>query len=260
MRAPLQDHLAELRFRLLVTLGGFVAAFVVSVTVAQRLVTWLVWPLQAAAPGTRLAALTLTEGFTTTLRVALYGAVALVLPLALWQAWLFVRPGLLARERRLVGLLLLPMMASFCLGLLLCWRLLLPIAIRFLLEFLGGAFTPVLSFAAYIDFVATLLLGTGLLFELPFVMLFLDRAGLFPVERAAALRRHAIVAIFVVAAVVTPPDPLSQILLATPLLLLFEAGLFLGRFARRMWPVGEAPGPAAEVNPPPPAADRSKDA
>jgi len=236
--APIGEHLAELRHRLLVVLAGFLGVLVFTLYFSTSLIDWLMLPLKQARPDLKLAALTLTEGFITTMRVAVYAAIAGTLPLATWQAWQFVKPGLLATEQRFFALLWVPMVGGFVAGSGFAYFVVAPLGIRFLIEFLGSNFVPMGSFDSYVGFMATLMLVLGILGELPFLLLLLDWSGLVSAERVRGYRKHAIVTIFIIAAVCSPPDPFSQILVALPMIVLFEGGIWLCILGRRFKPAG----------------------
>ncbi|RCK78468.1 MAG: Twin-arginine translocation protein TatC [Candidatus Ozemobacter sibiricus] len=227
----LTEHLAELRTRLLICLSTFLAAFLIAWWQSERLIRWALAPLQTAMPEARLAALTVTEAFLTTIKLAGVAGLAACSPVIVWQIWRFVAPGLLPQERFWTKVVLLPAMGFFLVGVLFCYHLVLPVALRILLQ--SGEFLALtLSYAAFVEFELMFLLVMGMLFELPLLILFLDTTGLFPAERLRAHRRHLVVGAFVVGGVLSPPDVVSQFLVALPLLALAEAGLWLATLAR----------------------------
>jgi len=231
--APLVDHLAELRYRILLCLGVLVVAFFVFYRWSDEVFALLTRPLRKVKPDLRLAALTVTEGFFATMKVAFYASALTTLPIMVWQAWRFVEPGLLAVEKTWVGFLLWPAVAAFYAGGTFCHLVLLPVGLEFLLNGYSGTFQTVLSVSEYIDFTVLFSVFTGVLFELPLVIVLLDLAGIVPVESLRRRRRHLIVGAFIVGAVASPPDAVSQILVSLPIVVLGEMGIWGATLVRR---------------------------
>ncbi len=234
------EHLAELRARLLFCLGAFLAAFLVAWWQSEWLIRWALAPLRAAVPDARLAALTVTEAFLTTVKLAGVAGLAATSPVIVWQTWRFVEPGLLPQERVWSRLILVPAMGFFIGGVLFCYHLVLPAALSILLQS-GDFLALTLSFGAFVEFELMFLLVMGVLFELPLLILFLDATGIFPADRLRAHRRHTIVGAFVLGGILSPPDVVSQFLVALPLLLLTEAGLWLAALYRTARPPTHSP-------------------
>ncbi|NLI79333.1 MAG: twin-arginine translocase subunit TatC [Candidatus Riflebacteria bacterium] len=230
--SSLVDHLAELRTRILICLASFLAWFAVAWWQSDVLVRLALGPLRQAFPTARLAALTVTEAFVTTLKLSALAALTATLPVIVWQAWRFVAPGLLPRERFWSRLVLVPAMLCFAIGVAFCYLVALPAALGFLIQS-GDFLVLTLSYAAFVEFEMMFLVVMGVLFELPLLLVFLDVTGLFPAERVRENRRVAIVAAFVVGGILSPPDVVSQFLVSVPLVLLTEAGLWLSLAARR---------------------------
>ncbi|MDR1536178.1 MAG: twin-arginine translocase subunit TatC [Planctomycetota bacterium] len=220
-------HLEELRFRLAASLAVFAPFFGLGLWLYRELWALVMLPLERAAPGlARFQALDPSAGLVLTLRLAFAFALFLSLPVWLSQLWLFVAPGLTGRERRWLYLSLGAGGVLFVLGAILAYLAGVPLALAWLLPFnrsLEGwdnAFTG----EGYVGFVMNCCLGFGLAFELPLLMLALGWFGILTPENLRAGWRGAILGIFVLAAVLTPPDPVTQLLLALPLLLLFGIG------------------------------------
>ena len=226
IEAPITEHLAEIRRRMLLCIGVFLAFFVLAWVQSPLLVAFVLHPLKAVNPELRLATLTITEGFLTTLKLALACALVATLPVALWQAWRFIEPGLLEPERHWLRFLFPPMLLAFFFGAAFCYFGVLPLAVRFFLADLGSSFSPVFSYAGYVEFTLVFMLAMGAMFQTPLLMALLDGIGILPVERLREHRRHAVVGAFIVAAVLSPPDIVSQMLVAVPLVLLLEGGIW----------------------------------
>jgi sec-independent protein translocase protein TatC len=228
------DHLNEIRERCLFCLYSFLVVFGLTYWQADFFIRLLLSPIRALRPELKLAALSVTEGFMTTLRVSGYAAFILCLPLFLYQIWRFVEPGLTRREGFWVKVLFFPMMFSFLAGMAFCYLVVLPVSLRFLLESLGSEFAPMFSYAGYVDFTSLFILLMGITFQIPFLIAFLDRTGLFPAERVKSRRKEGIVLCFVLGALVSPPDVFSQFSVALPLILLLEAGIWFSIVLRKL--------------------------
>ena len=227
--APLTAHLAELRGRLLIAAGAWLAASVVALVFAQPLYAALTAPLAAAHPGAGLIYTAPAEVLLTYLRVALWAGAFVGLPALLIQIWLFVAPGLTTAERRAARPLLAAAPALFAAGAALVYWAVLPAVLPFFAGFAQPAgpapIAMTLRVAAYLDFVLTLTLAFGLAFQLPLALILAVRAGLTTRATLARSRRIAIVAAFAAAAVLTPPDVISQVLMAGVVILLYEGAL-----------------------------------
>ncbi len=247
--APLTEHLGELRYRILLSLGSFLLTFAILTLFSDALVAFSLHPLRSVRPDLKPVTLSVVEGFFSILKLSAYGAIALNVPLFIFQAWSFVKPGLLEPERRWCRLLLAPVIICFYGGCLFCYLLVLPLALRFLLDFSGNFFAPTLSFGGYVDFVVFFMLIMGAVFELPLGMTFLDALGVLPAETVASHRRHAIVIAFIVGAIFSPPDVFSQILVSIPIVFLVEAGIRLSFFFRKLRKAPEKQGVSEENDP-----------
>jgi sec-independent protein translocase protein TatC len=173
------------------------------------------------------------EGFLTYFSVALMAGIGLSSPVIVYQVLAFVVPALTRREKRLLYSFLPLVVLFFGLGVLFGYFVTVPFALKYLLTFtIGGIIQPLIDVGAYISFITTFLLWMGLAFELPIVIFFLSKVGVVNVKRLTSYRKYAILAAFVIAAVITPtPDPLNQCLVAIPLWILYEVGIVLSRFA-----------------------------
>jgi sec-independent protein translocase protein TatC len=234
-QAPLLDHLIELRTRLLRCVVALALAFAVCFYFAQEIFAVLVRPLAGAFPeGTdpKLVYTKLYEAFFVEIKVALFAAFFVTFPIIANQLWAFVAPGLYAKEKKAFLPFLLATPVLFIAGASLAYFVVMPTAFRWFLGFQGEVVAGLTQEALpamgdYLDLVMRFILAFGISFLLPVLMLLLNRAGLITREQFATSRRFVIVGIFILAAVVTPPDVVSQLTLAIPLMLLYEGSLLL---------------------------------
>ena len=227
-QAPLLDHLVELRARLLRAFFALALAFGVCFYFAQDILAFLVQPLRAAGQS-KLIYTKLYGQFFVELKVALFAAFFLAFPIIANQLWAFVAPGLYAKEKRAFLPFLIATPVLFTAGGALAYFVVMPTAFHFFLGFQGAAGGMVIEALPnsedYLSLVMQFILAFGLSFLLPVLLLLLNRAGIVSRAQLVGARRYAIVAVFIVAAVATPPDVISQLMLAIPLLLLFESAL-----------------------------------
>lgn len=231
-KAPLLDHLIELRKRLLRSVLALMAAFAIAFSFADRIFAFLVQPLVkafAGAEGSRLIYTKLYEAFFVEIKVALFAAFFFAFPVIANQIWLFVAPGLYRNEKRAFLPFLIATPVLFTMGAALAYYVVMPTVFRFLLGFQTDvAGIPQEALPAmndYLSFVMNLIFAFGFCFLLPVLLMLLARVGILTVEQLKAFRRYAIVAAFVVAAVITPPDVISQLLLAVPMIVLYELSI-----------------------------------
>lgn len=223
----LVEHLAELRSRLIVALAAVAAGTAVAWSWSAEFLSWL------ARPAGGLVFLAPTEAFFTRFKVAMLGGFMLALPVVLHQAWGFTARALGARLRGLVNTILPVSYLLFVAGSLLAVVVVVPNAMRFLIAYGSDEVRPLLSVGAYVEFVTTLALAFGVVFQLPLVLVLLDRLGIVTRERLAAKRRVVYFVGVVAAAMLTPgPDIVSQVALAVPIAVLFELSLLAMRRSR----------------------------
>lgn len=234
-RAPLLDHLIELRTRVIRALLALTVGFAACLYFADEILGFLVWPLKQAFPDGegQLIFTKLPEVFFVELKVALFAGFMVSFPVIANQLWAFLAPGLYAREKKAFLPFLIATPVLFLGGASLAYFVVMPTAFRFFLGFggeAGGLQVQALPSAGeYLSLVMQFILAFGMTFLLPVLLLLLHRAGIVSRAQMVAARRYVIVGIFIIAAIVTPPDPGSQIILAIPLWLLFEASLVLMR-------------------------------
>ena len=235
-KAPLMDHLIELRRRLLWSFAALAVSFGVCLYFVDPILAVLVQPLVEAGQR-QLIAIAVFEQFFVRIKIALFGALMISFPVLATQLWMFVAPGLYRNEKRafLPFLLLTPFL--FAAGACLAYFVAMPVALNYLLGFggeIGGVQqTSLPGIGNYLDFSTRFIFGFGVAFLLPVLLMLLERAGLVTRGQLKRGRRYAIVAAFVVAAVLTPPDVISQLLLAIPLVLLYEVSLIAIWFTER---------------------------
>lgn len=227
-RAPLLDHLIELRRRLIYCILALVVTFFVCFYFSEKIFAFLLQPLLVAGQK-KVIYTQLFEAFFVQVKVGFFAAMMLSFPVIANQLWQFVAPGLYKKEKRALLPFLVATPILFLAGAAMAYFVAVPMALHFLLSFqgnVGGVDREALpSVDAYLSFVMQFLFAFGLAFLLPVLMMLLSRAGIVSRKQLKGARRYAIVAAFAIAAVLTPPDVGSQLLLAIPLCLLYELGL-----------------------------------
>lgn len=242
-KIPFTAHLEELRKRLIICFVAVAAGFAISYGFKEMLFQVLTRPLIAVMKqGETLIYTGLPEAFFTFLKVAFLSGLILASPVIIYQFWMFVAPGLYDREKRL----LIPIVALssifFVGGALFGYFIVFPLGFQFFLGFATETIRPMPSMKEYLSFAAKLLLAFGLVFELPLVLTFLARLGIVSVEFLKKNRKYAILLFFVGSAVLTPPDVVTQVMMAVPLMVLYEVSIVGARiFGRKK----EAPASAA---------------
>lgn len=230
----LLSHLIELRERLLKSVAAILVILVALVPVANRLYGWLARPLLEHLPnGGTMIATEVASPFLTPLKLAFFVALVVAMPFVLYQAWAFVAPGLYRNERRLALPLLVSALVLFYTGCAFAYFLVLPAVFTFLTHVAPAGVAVMPDIGHYLDFVLVLFLAFGVCFEVPVVLVILAAVGVVTPAQLAHSRPYAVVGAFVVAAILTPPDVLSQTLLAIPMCALYELGIIGARFLLR---------------------------
>ena len=226
---PFVEHLVELRDRLVKALiaVGVAAALLFFFPGPGALYDLLAAPLVAHLPkGATLIATSVISPFMVPLKILLVSAFLLALPVVLWQVWAFIAPGLYAHEKRLVLPLVVSSTLLFFVGVGFCYFFVFGQVFSFIQSFAPKSITAAPDIEAYLSFVLTMFIAFGLAFEVPIVVIVLARLGLVSVEKLKAFRGYFVVLAIIIAAVVTPPDVVSQLALAVPMCLLYELGIW----------------------------------
>jgi sec-independent protein translocase protein TatC len=225
------SHLVELRQRLVRAALAIVVVFLALTPFMKEIFDLLSEPMMAALPvGSKLLATGVTTPFMVPLKVTLFVALLIALPYVLWQAWAFVAPGLYKNEKKLAAPLIASSVVMFGLGMAYCYFIVFGFVFKFIAGFAPVSVNVSPDIEAYFSFVMGMFLAFGLTFEVPIIVVLLSRFGIANVDRLKQARPYIIVGAFIVAAIFTPPDVLSQLLLAFPLCVLYELGIFLARF------------------------------
>ncbi|MBL8650204.1 MAG: twin-arginine translocase subunit TatC [Sphingopyxis sp.] len=245
-KMPLLDHLVELRTRLLKSLLAIGIAFGVCLYFARPIFAVLVQPLVRAGQG-KLVYTQLFEAFFVEVKVALFAAMMIAFPVIANQLWKFVAPGLYRQEKRALLPFLFATPVLFAVGACFAYFITIPLALKFLLGFqgnVGGVTQEALpSVGNYLSFIMQFVMAFGIAFLLPILLMLLERSGIVTRQQLVSARRYMIVAAFAIAAVATPPDILSQFLLAVPLILLYEISIFAIWFTQRRRKTGAETAP-----------------
>jgi sec-independent protein translocase protein TatC len=230
-KLPLTAHLQELRKRLILSFIAVGIGFILCYALAQPIFDILAAPLLKVMPaGGSLIFTSVAEAFFTYMKVAFIAGLILTSPFILYQIWAFVAPGLYQKEKRYVVPFVSLGSLFFAMGILFGYFVAIPFGFKFLLGYASDFIKPMPSMKEYLSFSIKFLLAFGLVFEFPVVLLLLARIGVIDAKMLARQRKYAILLIFVFAAVMTPPDLISQVLMALPLMGLYELSILLSKF------------------------------
>jgi sec-independent protein translocase protein TatC len=249
-KAPLTEHLGELRNRLLISLGAVVIFFSISFYYSEFIFSILTAPLHytlklslenpfisfvpSEKPGIDLVFLAPAEALWMHIKIAFITAFIISSPLIFYETWRFISPGLLEKERKHALPFVFTTTSLFLIGALFCFVIVLPFAMNFLLNYKTENLQPMISVGKYIDFCLKFILAFGAIFELPVVTVFATRMGIVTPDVLAKNRKYAVLIAFVVAALLTPtPDAFNQTLMAVPIIILYEAGIWASRILNR---------------------------
>ena len=243
---PLIEHLLELRRRLVWTVAGIAVCFFAIVPFAQTLYSFVAQPLMSVLPNnTSMIATDVIAPFFVPIKVALMAAFLVALPNTLYQIWAFVAPALYQNEKQLIVPLILSSIILFAAGMAFCYFLVFPMVFKFFAGMTPLGVSMATDIDKYLSFVLGMFVAFGLTFEIPVAVVLLYRMGVITYRQLTAARPYLIVAAFIIAAVVTPPDVLSQIMLAVPMILLYEMGILVCRIVKPR-PVGGVDGDSEE--------------
>ena len=258
-KMPLTEHLNELRKRILISFVVFFIAFCACFYFSETIFRILIMPMRTypklnlvypyyhlveRASSAELVFLAPAEAFWMYIKIAAIAGLIVSLPFILQQIWKFISPGLVTKERRLVAPFVLGGSALFATGAAFCYLVVLPFALDFLLNYKTQYVKPMISVGNYMDFCLKFILAFGLVFELPMLIVVLARMGIVSVQTLAKNRKYAVLAAFIIAAVLTPtPDAFNQTLMALPMILLYEIGIIAARiFGTRKAPIAQSEG------------------
>ncbi|HEY9458632.1 MAG TPA: twin-arginine translocase subunit TatC [Gaiella sp.] len=230
--ASLVEHLTELRHRLFICLGSIIPAFALAYAFHDHLIERL---KDLLPPGTPLVTFGVTEPFLTSLKVSFYAAIALVLPIILWQVWAFLAPAVGEDTQRVLGVFVVLATALFAAGVAFCYVVVLPKALTFLVDYDSDLYTTQIRASYYLSFVALTLLAFGIAFEMPIFVLALVRLGVLSSARLRSNRRVGYVLMLVFAILLPTVDPVSLALEVAPLLVLYELSIWISVLMERRW-------------------------
>lgn len=228
-RMPFLDHLEELRWTILRSLIAVVLGAVVCYLFSREIVTFL----RSLGPeDLKLIYLAPTEGFMIYIKVAIFSGLVLSMPYVVYEFWKFIVPGLLEKEKKLVPPIVAFTVLCFATGASFAALVIIPLGLKFLLSFQTDFLTASITIGKYLGFVVTIILVFGVVFELPVLSFFLTKIGILTPEFLRRNRRYGIVLIFIMAAVLTPPDIFTQLMLAGPLIMLYEISIWVSRMVK----------------------------
>ena len=230
MFEELKPHISELRKRLAISVGTVIVMFFVMFFFWEPLLAWMTKPLVAVLPaGSSIIFTKVQETFFTALKVAFFVGFIASLPVIFWQLWLFVAPGLYENEKKMVIPFVVGATVMFLIGGAFCYYVVVPFGYAFLINFGSQLFTALPSIGEYVSFFTKLILGFGLAFELPVVTFFLAAMGLVTEQTLIGFFRYALVIIFMASALLTPPDVLTQFLMAGPMIILYGISILIAK-------------------------------
>ncbi len=230
-KSPFTSHLDELRKRIIICIVAVAVGFLGSYFFAEQIFDILIKPLQAELPPDSTFIFTgLPEAFFVYLKLSLFGGILLASPVLLWEIWCFVAPGLYDQEKKYVYPFVIFSTVLFATGVSFGYFVVFPIAFKFFMGYSSEIIKPLPSIKEYLNFSCKLLFAFGVVFELPLFVLFLAKIGLVNEKMLRSKRKFAILGIFAVAAILTPPDVVSQILMALPLLVLYEISILVTKY------------------------------
>lgn len=230
MFEELKPHIAELRKRLAISAGSVIILFFFMFAFWEPILNWMITPLKEVLPaGSNVIFTKVQEPFFTALKVAFFTGFIASLPIIFWQLWQFVAPGLYENEKKMVIPFVSGATIMFLIGSSFCYYVVIPFGFDFLINFGSQLFTALPSIGDYVSFFTKLLLGFGLAFELPVITFFLAAMGLVTDQTLIGFFRYALVLIFLVSALLTPPDLLTQFLMAGPMILLYGLSILIAK-------------------------------
>jgi sec-independent protein translocase protein TatC len=235
VEGTLISHLLELRDRLIRAIIAVAVAFLPCMFYSNQIFTFVATPLKEKLPkGTQLIATTVMSPFTTPFKLSLFVAVFLAMPVIIYQLWAFVAPGLYRHEKRFAVPLLISSIVLFYTGVVFAYFFVFPVMFQFFAATTPHGVAMMTDISAYLDFVLTMFLAFGAAFEVPVAVVLLVLTGVVKLEKLKENRGYVLIGIFIVAALLTPPDAVSQCIMAIPMYLLYEGGLLMARVLSKM--------------------------
>lgn len=226
----LKPHIAELRKRLVISVLTLIVMFFICFSFYEPILEWMMQPVKAVLPeGSQMVAVEIQETFFTALKVAFFSAFILSLPVIFWQLWLFMAPGLYDHEKKLVFPFVFFATLMFISGASFAYYVVVPFGFEFLIAFGSAVVTILPSIGKYVGFFTKLLFGFGVSFELPVITFFLAKIGLVDDQMLKDFFKYAVVIIFIFSALLTPPDVLTQFLMAGPLIILYGVSIYIAK-------------------------------
>ena len=226
----LKPHIADLRKRFVISCLTVAAMFFVCFSFYEPILNWMMVPVEAVLPkNSQMVAVEIQETFFTALKVAFFAGFIVSLPVIFWQLWLFLAPGLYDHEKKLVIPFVFFATLMFLSGSAFAYYIVVPVGFEFLINFGSTVVTVLPSIGKYVGFFTKLLIGFGIAFELPVITFFLAKIGLVDDRMLKDFFRYAIILIFVVSALLTPPDVISQLLMAAPLTFLYGVSIYIAK-------------------------------
>ncbi len=230
MFEDLKPHIADLRKRLSISLAVIFVAFFACFAVYEPILNWMMVPVNAVLPeGTTMVAIEVQETFFTALKVAFFSGFILSLPVIFWQFWLFLSPGLYANEKKFIIPFVFFATLMFLIGASFAYYIVVPIGFDFLINFGNTVVNVMPSIGKYVGFFTKLLFGFGVAFELPVITFFLATIGMVTDKSLKDFFKYAIVLIFILSALLTPPDVLTQFLMSGPLIILYGISIMIAK-------------------------------
>ena len=226
----LKPHIADLRKRLTISTITVVVMFFACFSFYEPILEWMMAPVKHALPvGTSMIAVEIQETFFTAMKVAFFAGFIISLPVIFWQLWLFLATGLYDHEKKLVVPFVFFATLMFLLGAAFAYYIVVPIGFDFLIAFGNSVVSVLPSIGKYVGFFTKLMIGFGIAFELPVITFFLAKIGIVNDQMLKDFFRYAVVLIFIISAILTPPDVISQVLMAAPLLILYGVSIYIAK-------------------------------
>ena len=230
MFEEIKPHLAELRKRLAISVGTVIILFFIMFTFWQPILDWMILPLKTVLPeGSKVIFTKVQEPFFTALKVSFFTGFIVALPIIFWQIWLFIAPGLYENEKKMIVPFAVGATVMFLIGGAFCYYVVVPFGFDFLINFGSQLFTALPSIGEYVGFFTKLILGFGLAFEMPVFTFVFAKMGLVTDRSLKDFFKYALVIIFLVSALLTPPDVLTQFLMAGPMILLYGLSILIAK-------------------------------